>query len=207
MAMQTDSIVYLVHDDESVRERAGEIVESMGLAAQVVESTEEFLDAYDDGRDSCLITDLQVGGNSGIELLQALEEQSISIPAIFLTSHADVPSTVQVMRRGAVTLLEIPFQEDDLRASIQEAIERDSVARRTNLRRHKIRSCMETLTAKERTVLDLIVDGMANKVIAKRLGVSIRTIESRRQSVFQKMHATTLAELVRNVMDAEAGNL
>lgn len=206
MATQTESVVYLVHEQESLRERAGEVVESMGLAAQTIESTEEFLDAYDDARDSCLITDLVLHDKPIDDLFQAMEDQSIAVPAIILTNRADVRSAVKIMRRGAVNLLEDPFLEDELRASIQDAIEKDAVERQANLRRHAIHSGMESLSDKERTVLDLVVAGMANKVIAKRLGVSIRTVESRRQAVFQKMNVSTLAALVRVVVEAELGD-
>jgi FixJ family two-component response regulator len=204
-AMQTESIVYLIHDDERVKERASQIARQMGVATQSVDSVEEFIELYDDSRDSCLITDLQLHNGNGFELLRAIEDQSIFMPSIFITSHADVKSAVEVMRSGAVTLLEIPFHDDDVRDAIDFAIQRDAIERNNNLRRHTIRARIDSLTDKERQVLEYVVEGMANKVIAKRLGVSIRTIESRRQAVFQKMKVNSLAELVRCVVESESG--
>ncbi len=204
-AMQTESTVYLIHDDERVRERARHVAESMGLELRGIESVEEFVELYDDGRDSCLITDLRLQQGSGLELLRAIEEQSIFLPSIFVTSEADVKTAVEVMRCGAVTLLEIPFHDDDLRDAIEQGIRRDALERNNNLRRHTIRARIKGLSDKERQVLDFVVVGLANKVIAKRLGVSIRTVESRRQAVFQKMQVNSLAELVRCVVESETG--
>jgi two-component system response regulator FixJ len=202
-AMQTESIVYLIHDDESVKDRTRHLAEKMGVATQSIDSVEELVELYDDSRDSCLITDLQLQNGSGFELLRAIEDQSIFLPSIFITSHADVKAAVEVMRAGAVTLLEIPFHDDDLRDAIDFAIQRDAAERNNNLRRHTIRARMNALTDKERQVMDFVVEGTANKVIAKRLGVSIRTVESRRQAVFQKMQVNSLAELVRRVVESE----
>ena len=204
-AMATESIVYLIHDDEAVKDRSRRIADSMGVATQDVDSGAEFAEIYDDSRDSCLITDLQLHDGTGIDLLRAIEDQSIFLPSIFITADADVKSAVEVMRSGAVTLLEIPFYDDELRDAIDYAIQRDAVERNNNLRRHTIRGRIKNLTDKERQVLDYVVGGMANKVIAKRLGVSIRTVESRRQGVFQKMQVNSLAELVRCVVESERG--
>lgn len=205
--MPTDSIVYLMHDNEDVREQAGMLVEQMGIAAQVVESPEELVDAYDDSRDSCLITDLHLHGYSYADVQRALEDQAISIPPIFVTADADVASAIDVMRRGAVTLIETPIDGDKLRDAIVEAVSRDSVERKSQLRMHEIRMRIRSLTDKERRVMGFVVDGMANKVIAKRLGVSIRTVESRRQAVFQKMQVGSLAELVRTVVESDIGDI
>ena len=202
-AMQTESIVYLIHDDEDVKERARQIAQAMGVSVESVDTVEEFVERYDDARDSCLITDLQLDRGTGFELLRAIEDQSIFLPSIFITSHADVKSAVEVMRGGAVTLLEIPFHDDELRDAIDFAIQRDALERNNNLRRHTIRGRINSLSDKERQVLDYVVEGMANKVIAKRLGVSIRTVESRRQAVFQKMQVNSLAALVRCVVESE----
>jgi FixJ family two-component response regulator len=204
--MPNDSIVYLIHDDDLVRERAGKIIDDMGIAAQVVESAEELVEAYDDSRDSCLITDLKLHGCMYVDLQRVLEDQSISMPPIVVTSHTDVRTAIDVMRSGAVTLMETPLDEEQLRAAIVEAITRDSIERKTKLRRHEVQSRIQLLTDKERRVLGFVVDGMANKVIAKRMRVSIRTIESRRQAVFQKMQVGSLAELVRSVLEADSGD-
>jgi len=202
-AMPTDSIVYLMHANDGVREQAGALVEQMGIAAQIVESLEELVDAYDDSRDSCLITDLNLHGYSYADVQRALEDQAISMPSIFVTSQADVATAIDVMRRGAVTLIEMPIDGDQLRDAVAEAVSRDSIERRSQLRKHEIKLRIESLTDKERHVMGFVVNGMANKVIAKRLGVSIRTIESRRQAVFQKMKVGSLAELVRTVVESD----
>jgi two-component system response regulator FixJ len=202
--MQTESIVYLLHHDNVARQRAISVVESIPLAWKALQTVEEFLDAYDDSRDSCLITDVTIDGYAGVDLLLALEDQAISIPTIFVTAHAELAMAIEVMRLGAVTLLELPVDVDQLRAAIEEALTRDAVARRASLRRHAVQARINSLTKKEHEVMELVVQGTPNKTIAMRLGVSIRTIESRRQAVFQKMQVESLAELVRSVVEAES---
>ncbi len=203
--VQIESIVYLIHDDQRLSARVSAITQQMGLAVLAVDSAEALLESYDDGRESCLITDLNLHECTGLELLHRLEDQSISVPPIFVTSHADVKSAVEVMRCGAITVLEDPFEDDDLRDVIEEALRRDASERSSNLRRHTIKSRIDTLSEKERQVMEYVVDGNANKIIAKRLSVSIRTVESRRHAVFQKMQVNSLAELVRCVVELESG--
>jgi len=198
--IRTESIVYLIHDDRHLRDRICKVIEMAGLATQLVDSVEEFIETYDDCHDSCLITDLKFQETTGLDLLRTIEAQSIYVPPIFVTSQADVKSAVDVMRSGAVTLLETPFDDDELRDAIDEAMRLDAVLRHANLRRHSIRTRIKSLSDKERRVMEFVVEGMANKVIAKRLGVSIRTVESRRHAVFQKMEVSSLAQLVRAVV-------
>ncbi len=202
-ATQSTSIVYLIHNDQQLQDRVAEMVETTGISVRGAESVKEFIDTYDDGHDGCLITDLKLRETTGLELLRTIEDQSIFVPSIFVTSAADVKSAIEVMRFGAVTVLETPFHDDELRDAIDEALRRDALARNMNLRRHTIRTHLKTLSDKERIVMEFVVEGMANKVIAKRLGVSIRTVESRRHAVFQKMEVKSLAQLVRYVVESE----
>jgi len=119
--VQTESIVYLIHDDRDLRDRICKVIEMANLAIERVDSVEDFIESYDDGRDSCLITDLKLQQKTGLELLRTIENQSIYVPSIFVTSRADVKSAIDVMRSGAVTLLETPFDDDELRDAIDEA--------------------------------------------------------------------------------------
>jgi len=201
--MQTDSVVYVLHDDVQVRQHLRQIVQETGHLVAEVFSVDEFLDTYDDSRDSCLVSGLGGDAVSAIDLLASMENQSVQIPVVFISAEPDFRTAIEVMKRGAVTVLETPLLDEDLHDAIKEAVQRDVENRERNLRVHTIRTRLASLTDKERHVLDLVVDGIANKVIAKRLGVSIRTVESRRQSIFQKMQVQSLAELVRSVVDAQ----
>jgi FixJ family two-component response regulator len=175
----------------------------MGLPAREFPSAEAFLAEYQPGNPGCLVTDVRMLGMSGLELQEELNRRGIRLPVIVLTAHARTPLTVRAMQAGAVTLLDKPYQQDDLWDAIRRALARDAVSRAEATRRDELRANIASLTPAERTVLERIVQGQPNKLIAKQLGVSLRTVENRRQAVIEKMRADSVAELVRMVIEAD----
>ncbi|MEM8946887.1 MAG: response regulator [Planctomycetota bacterium] len=189
--------VYVVDDDQQACKAVLTLVKTMGLDAQGYESAEDFLAAYDGHRPACLVTDVRMLGMSGLELQEHLNELGISLSVVVLTAFANTNTTVRAMRNGALTLMEKPCDDDLLWESIRAGIAADCEHWEAQQRTATIQQRVDSLTPKERQVLELIVSGDANKVIASRLDVSVRTIENHRQRIFQKMQADSLAELVR----------
>ncbi|MEQ8791526.1 MAG: response regulator [Pirellulaceae bacterium] len=202
--MDPNATVHVVDDHELARNSVCALVESMGVAATVYASAEEFLESYHPGRPGCLVTDVRMLGMSGIELQERLAASKIDLPVVVITAHANTPLTVRAMRNGAVTLLEKPCNDNDLWDAIREALDQDERQRAAAHRRRQIRDRLDSLTQQEREVLDRMVAGKLNKVIARELDVSIRTIENRRHNIFRKFGAESVAELVRLVMESEA---
>lgn len=198
--MLTEATVFVVDDDDQARESVCALIRSMGLAAESFPSGEAFLSAYVEHRPGCLVTDLRMLGMSGLELQEALIKQGITLPVIVITAHPRTSLTVRAMRHGAITLLEKPYEDNDLWDAIREGIQQDKTRRADEVRKREVRERLTSLSEKERVVLYMMVDGLANKVIARKLDVSIRTVESRRHDVFDKMKADSLAELVRMAM-------
>ncbi len=180
------------------------LIRSMGLPTASFASGEEFIARYKQDRPGCLITDVRMLGMSGLELQDALKQRGITLPVIVITAHARTRLTVRAMKQGAVTLLEKPYEDDDLWDAVREALKLDEQLRHNHKRREEQRRRLATLTDKEREVLDEILAGHPNKVIARQLDVSLRTVENRRQKVFAKMQANSVAELVQFVMEANA---
>ena len=162
---------------------------------------QEFLDAYSEDRAGCLVLDIRMPGMSGLELQQKLNEKHSILPIIFITGHGDVPMAVEAMQAGAVDFIQKPFRDQDLIDRINQALEKDSSNRAALGERNDIRRRLETLTPREREVLDLVVHGKANKVIAGDLKLSQRTVEIHRARVMEKMQASSLAHLVRMVLE------
>lgn len=199
--------VFIVDDDEQARESVSALVQSMGLSTKLFSSAEEFLEQVDKVVRGCVVTDLRMLGMSGIELQDALRQREISLPVILITAYPRTSLTVRAMKHGAVTLLEKPYEDDDLWDAVRDGLQQDEQQREKQSRLRDIRQRLNLLSEKEREVIDLMVEGTANKVIAKRLDVSIRTVENRRHDIFEKMQASSLAELVRMVVAArEEGN-
>jgi FixJ family two-component response regulator len=153
----------------------------------------------DDGKElaGCLVTDVRMLGISGIELQEQLQQRGIKIPVIVLTAFARTSLTVRAMQNGAVTMLDKPYDDDDLWDAIREGLKRDAEQRAAASIQQSVRKRLDSLTPSERQVLDLVVAGLPNKVIAGRLDVSVRTVENRRREIFSKMQADSVADLVR----------
>ncbi len=196
-AMSRQPKVYVVDDDQQACKAVLALVQTMGVPAESFASAEQFLTAYDGYRPACLVTDVRMLGMSGLELQERLNELGISISVVVLTAFASTPTTVRAMRNGALTLMEKPCNDDLLWEAIRSGIAADGQNWELEKRRGVIQQRLDLLTPKEREVLEFVVAGHANKVIAGKLDVSIRTVENHRQKIFQKMQATSLAELVR----------
>lgn len=199
-----EPIIFIVDDDEHSRVSVGAMVATMGLKARTFASAEEFLNAYD-GEAGCLVSDLRMPGRSAVELLQLLHQRDQMLPTIVISAYAEISVTVEAMRHGAITLLEKPYRDNEMWNAIREALLQDGEHRVSVEERRTIRGRLEQLTLQERSVMDLVLNGFLNKEIAKRLGVSLRTVESRRQHILEKMQVNSVARLVQDVMVANDG--
>jgi two-component system, LuxR family, response regulator FixJ len=194
---QDDSpLVYLVDDDDAIRDSLSLLLQSVGLKCAAFASAADFLDAYDRDRHSCLVTDIRMPGLSGLELQQRLNEERAYVPVIFITGHGDVPMAVNAMRSGAVDFIQKPFRDQDLLDRIHKALARDSETRRARAQDQVVRERLALLTPREAEVMQRVVKGQANKVIAMDLGVSQRTVELHRARVMHKLKMRSLADLV-----------
>jgi two-component system response regulator FixJ len=194
------STVFVVDDDPGARESVAELVKSAGLAAVTYPSAEAFLKEYDRSLPGCLVTDIRMLEMSGLDLQDRLLSEQCPLPVILISAYANAPLAVKAMKRGAVNLLEKPCPDSELLDSIRGAIAIDAERRRTRAEVDELRARLETLSADERNVLDAIVAGKANKIIARELNIGLRTVEARRHNVFEKMKADSLAELIKMVM-------
>jgi two-component system, LuxR family, response regulator FixJ len=201
--MPFEPVVYVVDDDSKACKSVCALVRSLGLSAEGFSSAEDFLARHSRGRPGCLVTDIRMTGMSGLDLQDRLAEQGIRLPVIVLTAYPRTRSTVRAMKAGAVTLLEKPYDEEELWDAIRKALAQEAAGRAEVEHREEIRRRAASLTPAERTVMELIVQGKPNKLIAKRLELSIRTVESRRHDVFAKMKVESVAELVRLAIAGE----
>jgi two-component system response regulator FixJ len=198
-------VVYIVDDDEAVRGSLRLLLKSVGLTPNALGSAREFLSKYDPAQPGCLVLDVRMPEMSGLELQEQLNLQGAIIPVIFITGHGDVPMAVEAMQAGAFDFLQKPFRDQDLIDRIQRALEKDRANRAALTERTVIRERLESLTPREREVLTMVTAGKANKVMASDLGVSQRTVEIHRARVMEKMGASSLAQLVRMVLDLNVG--
>jgi two-component system, LuxR family, response regulator FixJ len=198
-------VIFVVDDDDQARRAVISLLAAMGVETRGYPSAEEFLAAYDGRRPACLVTDVRMLGMSGLELQEELLRRGDSIPVVVLTGFASTSGTVRAMKNGAVTLLEKPCRDDELWEAVRDALAGDRQAIAREQARNDVRRRLETLSPKEREVLACITAGDANKVVARKLGCSVRTVELHRHGVFEKMAADSLAELVRMVVAVENG--
>jgi two-component system, LuxR family, response regulator FixJ len=196
--------IYVVDDDEGVRNSLRFLLKSVGLTARTLASAREFLETYKPGQPGCVVLDVRMPGMSGLELQQQLNLRGAIIPVIFITGHGDIPMAVEAMQHGAFDFLQKPFRDQDLIDRIQRALERDARNRATLAQHDRIRERFDSLTPREREVLTLMTRGKPNKVMAADLGVSQRTVEIHRARVMEKTGAASLAQLVRMAMDLES---
>ena len=194
-----EPLVYLVDDDEAVRDALGMLFKSVGLPHQAFASALEFLEHHDPKRHSCLVADIRMPGLSGLELQERLNEQRAQLPIIFITGHGDVPMAVTAMKSGAADFVQKPFRDQDLLDRIHQALERDREQRKGRAEADEIRARIALLTPRENEVMQRVVRGQANKVIAMDLGVSQRTVELHRARVMRKLKMRSVAELVHAV--------
>ncbi len=193
--------IFIVDDDSAVRDALKFLMRSVGHPVETFGSAQEFLQSYSDDRPGCLVLDIRMPGMSGLELQQKLVEQRAIVPIIFITGHGDVPMAVEAMQAGAVDFIQKPFRDQDLLDRINQALEKDVANRAALGELNAIREKLVSLTPREREVMDLVVRGKANKVIAGDLNLSQRTVEIHRAHVMEKMNAASLAHLVRMILE------
>jgi FixJ family two-component response regulator len=192
-------LIYLVDDDEAVRDSLGMLFKSIGLKHEAYASALDFLQHYDPARHACLVADIRMPGLSGLELQQRLNDQRAEIPVIFITGHGDVPMAVTAMKSGASDFVQKPFRDQDLIDRINKALARDVERRKGRAEQDEIRARIATLTPREKEVMECVARGQANKVIAMDLGVSQRTVELHRARVMKKLKMRSVAELVHAI--------
>src|SRR4051812_6061323 len=193
--MPTDAVIHLIDDDEDVRRALSFLLGTAGLAVRVYESAGAFMDGYDKAQPGCIVSDVRMPGMDGLELLRRLKERGATMPVIIMTGHADVPLAVGAMKEGAVDFIEKPFTDEVLLGAISAALSRGKASDPAGMA--EIRARLETLSPREKEVLDGLLAGKPNKTIAYDLGLSPRTVEVHRANVMTKMAASSLSELVR----------
>lgn len=193
--MNPSPLIHVVDDDESLRAALLRLLEAAGFEARGYASAGEFLLHPPPDRPSCLLLDVRMPGPSGLDLQGALGENGVSLPIVFLTGHADVPSIVQALKGGAVDFLEKPIQRDALLAALERALDRDAAQRAASAETGRLRALFATLSTREREVFDRIVAGKLNKQIADELGSSERTIKTQRAQLMVKLGVDSAAEL------------
>ena len=189
--------IFIVDDDEDVRDSLVELFESLRLQTKSYKNAISFLDDYNPDESGCLLADVRMPGMSGIELQQKLNEKAISIPMIIMTGHGDVQMAVQAMKDGAFEFLQKPFRDQELIDCITKALEQDKSNRITINEKHDLQIRIDSLTTREREVIDKVLEGKANKIIARELEISDRTVETHRSHAMEKLNAKSIAELVK----------
>ena len=192
--------VFVVDDDPAMRESLSFLVGSVGLAVECFATARDFLDRYDGRRGGCLVLDVRMPGMSGLELQERLADRGVDIPIVMITGFGDVPMAVRALKRGALDFIEKPFTDQDLLDRIHEALERDRCGRAERARREEIAARIAKLTPRERQVMDCVLAGKPNKVIAAELTLSPKTIEVHRARMMDKMQVSSLAELLQLVI-------
>ena len=196
-------LVHVIDDDPAVRDSLSFLLETASLETRVYDSAIAFLEALPEVTSGCVVTDVRMPEMTGIELVRRLKAQGFTLPIIMITGHADVPLAVEAMKAGVADFIEKPFNDDILLAAIATALRSGEEGRRGAAEVAEIAGRLTSLSGREREVLDGLVAGHANKVIAFDLGISPRTVEIYRANVMTKMKAASLSELVRMAMLAE----
>lgn len=197
--------VYVVDDDEAIRTLWRWLMESNGIAVQTFASAAEFIAEYRPRGPACLVLDVRLPGMSGPELQEHLKQRDVEIPIVFVSGHGDVPTAVHAIKSGAVDFIQKPFGYREMLTIIQKALQRDAESRSGRVRRTQVAARMGTLTERERAVLQRVIEGKANKVIADELAISVKTVEFHRSKVMEKMQAGSVAELVQLTLNTAAG--
>ena len=202
--MNTELTVFVVDDEEEVRDAMKRLMNSVGLTVETFASAEDFLAQFDPARPGCLLLDVRMEGMSGLDVQERLALEEVHPPIIIITGHGDVPMAVRAVKAGAVDFIEKPFNEQVLLDCVHRAIELDGEQRGRVLQLADISARLEHLTPREREILDLVVAGKRNKVIAGELDISQSTVESHRARVMEKMQAGSLSDLMRMMLSLQS---
>lgn len=194
-----ESLVYVVDDDEGMRESLRFLLQSVRLPVRAFDRADAFLSEFDPNPNSCLVADLRMPGMSGLELHEHLRASGHKIPVVIITGHGDVPTAVRAMKHGAADFLEKPFHDQVFIDCVQRLLERDREARRRRARFLEVGRRLDSLSPRERQVLEKVLEGRINKQIASDLGVGIKAIEAHRARIMDKMGVDSVQELVREV--------
>jgi len=189
--------IYIVDDDQSVRDALSSLFRSVGYKVQLYGATQDFIDAKRGDGNSCLVLDIRLPGASGLDLQNHLNREQIPIPVIFMTGHGDIPMSVRAMKAGAIDFLAKPFRDQDMLDAVANALEADRKRRASDDSMGTVRAAYQTLTSREREVMGFVTAGLMNKQVAGNLGLSEITVKIHRASVMKKMGCQSLADLVR----------
>ncbi|WGD49961.1 response regulator FixJ [Bradyrhizobium sp. CB1650] len=200
--MMTKGIVYVIDDDEAMRDSLNFLLDSSGFSVTLFDSAQAFLDALPGLAFGCVVSDVRMPGIDGIELLKRMKARQTPFPTLIMTGHGDVPLAVEAMKLGAVDFLEKPFEDERLTAMIESAIRQAAPAAKNEAIAQDIAARVASLSPRERQVMEGLVAGLSNKLIAREYDISPRTIEVYRANVMTKMQASSLSELVRLAMRA-----
>lgn len=193
----TQETVFVVDDDEAVRDSLRWLLEANGYRVQCYSSAEQFLEAYQATQLGCLILDVRMSGMSGLELQERLIAENATLPIIFVTGHGDVPMAVSTMKKGAMDFIEKPFDEAELRKLVERMLDKARTESTTAQQQRAAAERLGKLTAREHQVLERIIAGRLNKQIADDLGISIKTVEAHRANIMEKLSVNTVADLLR----------
>ncbi|GBG02449.1 DNA-binding response regulator [Azospira sp. I13] len=202
-APSSTQCVYVVDDDEAMRDSMVWLIESEGYPVQAFSSAEAFLAFYQDGLAGCLVLDVRMPGMSGLELYERLAALRATLPVIFITGHGDVPMAVAALKQGAADFIEKPFNDTDMLRLIRQCLEMDTSRRARRAKELSVANRLAQLTAREREVMDRVVEGKLNKQIADDLNISMKTVEAHRARVMEKMGVRSLAELVQCALESQ----
>jgi FixJ family two-component response regulator len=194
---ETDPIVFVIDDDALIRDGIQSLIKSVGLRAETFASAQDFMLARRPDAPACLVLDVRMPGQSGLDLQRSLSDANIHIPIIFITGHGDIPMSVRAMKDGAMEFLTKPVRGQDLLDAVQKAVARDRGLRQERAELMEVRTRFDSLTPRETEVLKLVVAGLLNKQIAGELGMSELTVKTHRAHVMEKTQAESLAHLVR----------
>jgi len=198
-----DAVVFVVDDDDAVRESLSWLISSIGLKVETYPSAQDFLDSFIPEKHGCLIVDVRMPGMNGLELQRKLADKATCLPVIVITGHGDVQMAVRAMKDGAFDFVEKPFNDNTIIEHVEKAVRECKNRRSKESLKQEIQSLIALLTPRENEIMDMIVNGETNKSIARNLSISDKTVEAHRAKVMEKMQSSSLAELMRKVLASD----